>query len=122
MQVSCAMTRRDYAGATGSGIMRSLLPIARNAMATVDIRRPHKMSLKAAKTAVERVAKGIAKEYGIAHEWNGNQLEFNRSGVKGHIAVAKDEVHVHVELGFLMGAMKSLIEREITKQLDQNIP
>jgi putative polyhydroxyalkanoate system protein len=97
-------------------------PTVRNAMATIDIRRPHKISLKAAKAAVERVAKGIAKEYGIAHEWSGNQLKFDRSGVKGHIAVAKDEVHVHVELGFLMGALKSVIEREINSQLDEHIP
>ncbi|MEO7325263.1 MAG: polyhydroxyalkanoic acid system family protein [Dokdonella sp.] len=90
-------------------------------MATIDIRRPHKMSLKAAKAAVERVAKGIAKEYGVAHEWAGNQLNFDRSGVKGHIAVAKDEIHVRVELGFLMGALKSVIEREINGQLDKNL-
>jgi putative polyhydroxyalkanoate system protein len=91
-------------------------------MATIDIRRKHKFSLKSAKAAVERVAKGIAKQYGIAHEWSGNQLNFDRSGVKGHIAVAKDEVHVHVELGFLMGALKSMIEREINSQLDEHVP
>ncbi|MEO5624962.1 MAG: polyhydroxyalkanoic acid system family protein [Dokdonella sp.] len=91
-------------------------------MATIDIRRPHKLSLKVAKAAVERVAKGIAKEYGVDHEWSGNQLNFNRSGVKGHIAVAKEEVHVRVELGFLMGALKSVIEREIVSQLDKHVP
>jgi putative polyhydroxyalkanoate system protein len=90
-------------------------------MAIIDIRRPHKISLKSAKAAVERVAKAISKEYGIAHEWNGNQLDFNRSGVKGHIAVAKDEVHVRVELGFLMGALKPVIEREIQRQLDEHV-
>jgi putative polyhydroxyalkanoate system protein len=90
-------------------------------MAAIDIRRPHKMTLKAAKTATERVAKAIAREYGITHEWSGNQLNFNRSGVNGHIAVAKDELHVHVELGFLMGALKPVIEREITRQLDEHL-
>lgn len=90
-------------------------------MATIDIRRPHKMTLKAAKAAVERVALGIAKEHDITHEWSGNQLNFDRSGVKGHIAVAKDEIHVRVELGFLMGALKSLIEREINGQLDKQL-
>jgi putative polyhydroxyalkanoate system protein len=91
-------------------------------MAVIDIRRPHKVSLKSAKAAVERVAKAIAKEYGVTHEWSGNQLNFNRSGVSGHIAVAKEEVHVRVELGFLMGALKPVIEREIQRQLDEQIP
>lgn len=91
-------------------------------MATIDIRRSHEMSLKVAKAAVERVVKGIAKEHSITHEWSGNQVNFDRSGVKGHIAVAKNEVHVRVELGFLMGAFKSAIEREINSQLDKYVP
>jgi putative polyhydroxyalkanoate system protein len=90
-------------------------------MAVIDIRRPHKSSIKAAKTAVERVAKAIAKEYGIDHHWEGDKLQFDRSGVKGHIAVAKNELHVRVELGFLMSAMKSVIEREIERKLDEQL-
>jgi hypothetical protein len=34
--------------------------------------------------------------------------------------VTKTEVIVHAELGFLFGAMKPMIEREITEQLDKN--
>lgn len=88
-------------------------------MAVIDIRREHGKSLKSAKAAVERVAKKIAKEYGIDHHWDGDKLEFDRTGVKGHIAVAKDELHVRVELGFLMGALKSTIQREIERTLDE---
>jgi len=88
-------------------------------MAVIDIRRKHGRSIKDAKTAVERVAKAIAKEYGLTHEWDGNELRFGRSGVKGTIGVAKQDVHIHVELGFLVGALKPVIEREITRKLDE---
>jgi putative polyhydroxyalkanoate system protein len=87
-------------------------------MAVIDIRRKHGRSVKDAKAAVERVAKAIAKEYGITHRWDGHTLNFSRSGVVGTISVAKQDVHVHAELGFLMGALKSVIEREIVRQLD----
>jgi putative polyhydroxyalkanoate system protein len=90
-------------------------------MAVIDIRREHGSSIKSAKAAVERVAKAIAKEYGIDHHWSGDKLQFDRSGVKGHIAVAKHELHVRVELGFLMGALKPMIEREIERQLDEHL-
>jgi putative polyhydroxyalkanoate system protein len=90
-------------------------------MAVIDIRRPHTSSLKSAKAAVEKVAKSIAKQYGIDHHWTGNDLHFDRGGVKGQIKVAKDEIHVHAELGFLMGALKPVIEREIERQLDEYI-
>lgn len=90
-------------------------------MAVIDIRREHGKSLKSAKAAVERVAQKISEAYGIDHHWDGNTLQFDRSGVKGHIAVAKDDVHVRVELGFLMGALKSTIQREIERTLDEHL-
>jgi putative polyhydroxyalkanoate system protein len=90
-------------------------------MAVIDIRRSHKKPLKTAKAAVERVAKSIAKEYGIEHHWDGDKLLFDRSGVKGHIAVGKADLHVRVELGFLMSAMKPMIEREIERKLDEQL-
>ncbi|MEP7042111.1 MAG: polyhydroxyalkanoic acid system family protein [Dokdonella sp.] len=90
-------------------------------MAVIDIRRSHTSSLKNAKVAVEKVAKSIAKQYGIEHHWTGNDLHFDRSGVKGQIKVAKEEIHVRVELGFLMGALKPVIEREIERQLDEYV-
>jgi putative polyhydroxyalkanoate system protein len=87
-------------------------------MAVIDIHRKHGRSIKDAKAAVERVAKAIGKEYGITHRWDGNALTFSRTGVSGTISVAKQDVHVHAELGFLMGALKSVIEREIVRQFD----
>ena len=50
---------------------------------------------------------------------NGNTLAFSRSGAKGTIKVLKSEVHIHVELGFLMAALKGVIEGEITRKLDK---
>jgi putative polyhydroxyalkanoate system protein len=88
-------------------------------MAVIDIRRKHGQSLKDARAAVERVAKSVAREYGFAHEWDGNTLAFSRSGAKGTIRVLKTEVHIHVELGFLMAALKGVIEGEITRKLDR---
>lgn len=90
-------------------------------MAVIDIQRSHSSTLKNTKAAVEKVAQAIAKEYGIDHHWDGNELHFDRSGVKGRITVAKNEVRVRAELGFLMGALKPVIEREIERQLDQYI-
>ena len=87
-------------------------------MAVIDIRREHAKSLKSAKSAVEQVANAIAREYNVDHHWSGDDLHFDRSGVKGCIAVAKDAVHVHVELGFVMAALKPVIEREIKRRLD----
>lgn len=90
-------------------------------MPVIDIRRAHAHGIAAAKAAVERVAEAIASEYGLARSWHGNELRFDRHGVKGRIAVAEHDVRVHIELGFLLGALKPVIEREIERQLDKHI-
>ena len=66
-------------------------------MAVIDIKRSHKKSIKTAKAAVERVAAAIAKQYGIDHHWDADTLHFDRSGVKGRIAVRSEERRVGKE-------------------------
>jgi putative polyhydroxyalkanoate system protein len=90
-------------------------------MSVIDIRRAHTSNVKSTKAAVERIAKAIAKEYGVDHHWTGDDLHFDRTGVKGQIKVSKTDIHVRVELGFLMGALKPVIEREIERRLDEHI-
>ena len=90
-------------------------------MAKIDIRRKHHLSLAEARKAVNKLAKSIASEFDLECGWEGNTLAFSRSGVDGHIALEKGEVHVYADLGFLMGVMKPMIEREIHRHLDEQI-
>lgn len=90
-------------------------------MAHIDIRRKHTLSLSEARKAVNKLAKSIAREFAVDCSWDQNTLAFSRSGVDGHIALTKGEIHVYAELGFLMGVMKPMIEREINRHLDEQI-
>jgi putative polyhydroxyalkanoate system protein len=89
-------------------------------MSKIDIRRKHSKSHKAAKTAVDKTAAAIGKKFGIHSEWDGDTLNFHRAGASGKIHVTKTEVRVTAELGFLMSALKPMIESEIERQLDEN--
>ena len=89
-------------------------------MARIDIRRMHGQTLKTAKTRVEKTAKAIARKFGLDNEWDGDTLNFRRSGVNGHIHVTQKEVVVIAELGFLLGALKPMIEDEIRRQLAEH--
>lgn len=90
-------------------------------MPAIDIRRAYRGDAQSARTAVERVADAIAKEYGVSHRWHGDELHFERGGVKGRITLAGGEIRVRAQLGLLMGALKPVIEREIERRLDENI-
>jgi putative polyhydroxyalkanoate system protein len=86
-------------------------------MATIDIRHRHRQSLKAAKAVVEETAVDLGRKFGLATEWDGDTLHFRRSGVNGQIHVTKAEVRVRAELGFLLSALKPMIESEIENHL-----
>lgn len=90
-------------------------------MPVIDIHRAHSGSVASTKAAVEHVANAISSHYGVVHQWVGDELHFTRSGVKGRITIASTAVHVRVDLGVLMGAMKPIIEREIERQLDEHL-
>ena len=88
-------------------------------MSDIDIRRSHSRPLKDARAAIERVAKHLAEKFDVEYGWDGNTMEFSRGGVDGHIAVSAKDVHVTAQLGFLLGAIKGPIEREIHQYLDR---
>lgn len=88
-------------------------------MARIDIRHPHRRSMQDARAAVERVAAKIGERFGIHSAWAGDTLEFHGSGVKGHIGLARDEVHFNAHLGFPVSMFAGSIEAEIRKQLDK---
>ena len=88
-------------------------------MPSIEIRREHGKTIEDARAAVERVANKIAERFDVEYGWDGNTLHFKRSGVDGHIALAKGEVHVAVNLSFFLLALRSPVETEIHKQIDK---
>ncbi|HRG16682.1 MAG TPA: polyhydroxyalkanoic acid system family protein [Pseudomonadota bacterium] len=88
-------------------------------MATISISRKHKKSMTDARASIDRVAKGIAKKFQVSHEWDGDTLHFSRPGVDGRIALGKGSVRVEATLGFLLMVIKSSVEDEIERYLDE---
>lgn len=81
--------------------------------------RKHALGVAKAKKAVDKVARHIRERFEIEAEWNRNTLEFSRSGVEGEIAVTVDSVSVHADISWLLLPIKSAIEQEISRYLDQ---
>ena len=88
-------------------------------MPSIDITRAHSRPLAEAKQLVQRVADHIASKFDVACAWDGNTLNFKRSGVDGQIRVSAKQVHVTAELGFLLMAIRGSVEREIHRYLDE---
>ena len=88
-------------------------------MADILIIRTHGLSLKQAKAAAQEVADELAEDYEVESEWQGNTLNFWRTGVDGCLKVSAKQMTIEVKLGFLLAAFKSTFEQNINKRLDK---
>ena len=88
-------------------------------MSRIDIRHPHALPKAKAKKAIDEVAKKLAERFQMEWRWDGDTLNFSRSGVDGHIALGADDLHVSAKLGFLTAMFKDPIESEIRRVLKE---
>jgi putative polyhydroxyalkanoate system protein len=86
-------------------------------MAEISIVHEHKLTPKKAREAAQKVADEIAEEYALECEWEGDVLNFERSGVQGSLTLHKQRVHMVIKLGFLMSAFASTIETKVAENM-----
>jgi putative polyhydroxyalkanoate system protein len=88
-------------------------------MSQIVVRGHHDLGLARAKRLAEVIALQLRDDYGVTYAWTGDQLQFERTGASGVIAIERDSFEVHVEIGFLLSPMRGRIEREIRAFCDE---
>ncbi|MBV8665545.1 MAG: polyhydroxyalkanoic acid system family protein [Burkholderiaceae bacterium] len=86
-------------------------------MPDISISQKHKLPHKKAKAAAQKVADKLAEEYGISSEWDGDVLNFKRTGVSGRLEVSAHEAHLHISLGFMLKMFAATIEEQVHKNM-----
>jgi putative polyhydroxyalkanoate system protein len=88
-------------------------------MPSISIAKPHALSHRKAKDVAERLAKDLQQRFDLAYAWDGDDVNFERSGVSGRMHVGRTTITLDVKLGLLLTPLKPAIEREIHAQLDK---
>ena len=88
-------------------------------MADISITQAHKLSLKKARAAAQKVADKMAEEYDISSEWEGDVLSFRRSGLNGTLAVSAGAAQLDLTLGFMLKAFASSIEEKVALNMQK---
>lgn len=88
-------------------------------MSTIHLQRKHKVGLKKAKAAAQKIADEMNDMFDMTSEWDGNTLHFSRTGVNGTLTVSRDGVDLKAKLGLLLAALKPRIEAQIEKNFDK---
>jgi putative polyhydroxyalkanoate system protein len=90
-------------------------------VARIHIEREHGLGLEEARRQIDQVAETLRDQLQARFHWEGDRLEFERSGARGVIEVAEDRVTLDIRLGLLLRPLKGTIERTITEQLDSHL-
>ena len=86
-------------------------------MGDIVIRHPHSLPMPRAHSALEDAMTRLSEKFDITYAWDGDAVDFSRSGLDGRIQLAPDELHLTAKLGFLLSAMKGPIESEVRRVL-----
>ena len=87
-------------------------------MAVINIKRQHTLGCSEARRRVEEVANSLQSQLHAEWTWDGDTLNFKRSGASGSVAVGDDYVEFKIKLGMLLSPMKGSIEKAIDDRID----
>ncbi len=90
-------------------------------MANIKIRRRHSLGRGVARKKVEEIANSLQDKLNAKWSWNGDSLNFQRSGASGSVDVGEDYVEFNVKLGMLLTPMKGVIEDAIQQKVDKTL-
>lgn len=92
-------------------------------MPDLKIHRSHELGLAKARQLAKDWAKTAEEKLEMTCDYQegktADQVAFKRSGVTGELKVTADAFELDAKLGFLLGAFKDRIEKEIVKNLDE---
>jgi putative polyhydroxyalkanoate system protein len=93
-------------------------------MATIDVRRSHALSKDEAKRRAEDLAKSMQQKLDLDWRWEGDRIVFEAprgaaKGTKGTVDVTDQDVHVQIDLPFMMRVLKGTVESKVSEKLSQ---
>lgn len=88
-------------------------------MAALVFERAHTLSVEAARAVAQRLADEMRTDYGVESHWEGDVLQFSRTGLSGTLKVDHESVRLDAQLGFLFSAFKPRIEASMATNFER---
>ncbi len=90
-------------------------------MATIHIRREHRLGREAARQRLDNLIHYLKDKLEAELRWEGDRLVFERSGASGDIVIGDNFVEVNAKLGLLLSPMRGMLEQAVQRQLDEEL-
>lgn len=86
-------------------------------MNSIEIRHPHSLTKRQARTVIETLASEFSARHGAGYRWEDDTLVFSRFGMRGSIELLPGEILIRAALGFLYLSRRDAMVAKVTEFL-----
>lgn len=90
-------------------------------MSVIKVSRAHHLSPDEIREIAEQVVVSLAEEFGVKYHWEDDTVRFKGAGAKGRLTLLPEQIDLQMDLGFLLTPLKSKIEKNIIRRLDEHL-
>jgi putative polyhydroxyalkanoate system protein len=93
-------------------------------VATISIRRPHRLAHEEVKRKAENLARRIETKHHVSWRWEGENLRLTAPpgparGATGVVRVTPDHVSIDIDLPLLLRPVRGMVETRLIDKLDR---
>ena len=88
---------------------------------SLTVKRTHSKEESEVKSIIEEIAVDMKTEFGIDYKWNGNMLEFSRTGISGNIKSHPGEVEVNIRKSFFVPLSDAFLRSKVEEYMDHHL-
>jgi putative polyhydroxyalkanoate system protein len=93
-------------------------------MATIRIRRSHRLPSEHVRRTAEAVARRIEQRHAVRWRWEGDAIELDAPpgparGARGRVTVGDADVAIEIHLPLALFPLKGMVERRLSAKLDE---
>lgn len=86
-------------------------------MSDITLVENHTLTMAQAREVAQKVADQMKADYEIGYTWEGDVLNFKRSGVSGTLALSDGRAQLDITLGFMLKGFRKKIEEQVGKNM-----
>ncbi len=90
-------------------------------MANIHLKQTHNKSEPELRKIADELADKLSSKFQLTSKWNGNTLDFKRSGLHGSLILSETEVSISLKLGIMMSTFASTIKKELAQSLKETL-
>jgi putative polyhydroxyalkanoate system protein len=90
-------------------------------MSTIRIERQYRQSQAELREGLETLGSRFSEKFDVQYKWNGQRVEFKRSGVNGFIEYDDATVRLEMKLGLMFAPFASKVRSHLEEYVDEHI-